>query len=181
MSNSTPEKTKRPLDFLAAATAQQITDVIGVEVKANKKGESRQVAASDVENLATKALGVLQQQGIYAMFLFLLSRSGSKTEDKEMDTEERVACEIVARLLNVLRERELVVLERACPSELKGKTVNEKKRDLLAYLVNGNPGQQSLLDNLETLFLIRDLYEQTLIYVRYGAKAAKEKVKTGAY
>jgi hypothetical protein len=70
----------RSLDYLAAFTAQKITEIIG-----------RGVPSSNVENLSTKTLGILQEQGIYAMFLFLLSRSGEGTN---MNNEQLVACEI---------------------------------------------------------------------------------------
>lgn len=35
----------------------------------------------------------------------------------------------------------------------------------------------NICDDLDKLFLIKELYEQTLIYARYGAKAAKVEVE----
>ena len=58
------------LDRLAARHAQAIT------AAAKKNGET----AKDIDNTVTKALGVLQENGLYAAALFLTSRS--KKENK---------------------------------------------------------------------------------------------------
>lgn len=50
------------LDRLAAKYAQQII--------ANTKAKK----ASDIDNTITKALGVLQEDGVYACFLYLLAK-----------------------------------------------------------------------------------------------------------
>ena len=50
------------LDYLAAQYAQTI-----IQKTQDKK-------PSDVENTMTKALGVLQEDGVYACFLYLLAR-----------------------------------------------------------------------------------------------------------
>ena len=156
--------TKPTLDYLAAKTAQQITQVIGTEVKNQNK-----VAPKDVEILVTKALGVLQSQGVYAMALFLLSRSGSESDKTKMSTEERVACEIMAQLWS-LREPVEALKREASNSgaggngEIDYSGINEQKKDLLQKFAD-------LTADLDTLLLVRDLYEQTLIYARYGAKA----------
>ena len=157
------------LDYLAAKTAQAITSVIGIKAK---NGE---IEATDVDNLATKALGVLQSQGVYAMFLFLLSRSGDKLEEKEMKKEERVACELVSKLWP-LREPVKALLGEEGKAEngaLAPEEVNkrEKKREILERIAK-------LTEDLDTLLLVRDLYEQTLIYTRFGAKAAKAATET---
>lgn len=153
----------RSLDFLAAATAQEITKIIGEKVK-----------SSIVENLSTKTLGILQEQGIYAMFLFLLSKSGEGT--KNMNNEQLVACEITAQLFQLLREKELMPLEVAYIKNITFNDVNNLKKTniknnstgLLDHLIKTG----GLMDDLDKLFLIKDLYEQTLIYTRFGAKAA---------
>lgn len=159
------------LDYLAAKTAQAVTSVIGSKVK---NGE---IEPTDVDNLATKALGVLQSQGVYAMFLFLLSRSGDKVEEEEMKKEERVACELVSKLWP-LREPVKALLEEEGKAEngaLAPEEVNkrEKKREILEHIAK-------LTEDLDTLLLVRDLYEQTLIYTRFGAKAAKAASGSGS-
>lgn len=155
----------RSLDYLAASASQKITGVIGETVKDNKK-----VKPTDVENLTTKALGILQEQGIYAMILFLLSRSGDKSASSGMNAEQRVACEITVLLFHLLQEQELKPLGVAYNKDIHFNNVNSKANELLGHLVKEN----GLLDQIDPLLLVRDLYEQTLIYTRYGAKAAAE-------
>jgi hypothetical protein len=99
---------------------------------------------ADIEDPVTKALGVLQEQGVYACILFLLA-------NKEND------------ILNPLYE--LV-------GELPGLQENEKipdentdAKEVLKYY------SDVICEDLETLLLVKELYEQTLIYARYGAKA----------
>lgn len=158
----------RSLDYLAAAASQKIIHVIGRTVKNNKK-----VEYSDVENLATKTLGILQEQGIYAIILFLLSRSGKESDSLKMNAEQCAACEITAQLFQLLREPELQPLGVAYDKDILFNTVNLNinKNNLLNHLVKEN----GLLDKIDSLLLVRDLYEQTLIYTRFGAKAAKDK------
>ncbi|NTW99407.1 MAG: hypothetical protein HGB35_05675 [Geobacteraceae bacterium] len=97
-----------------------------------------------LENLITKTLGVLQEQGVYACLLFLFSRT----------SKEKVLAEtILPHLYNLLKE-----LPAFQQSE-----------------INDQNGLQFFSDNvcsdLDTLLLVKELYEQTLIYARYGAKA----------
>jgi hypothetical protein len=167
MSDNTYKK-NRSLDYLAASTAQKITKIIGQE----------NVSSNDIESFSTKTIGILQEQGIYAMFLFLLSRSGDETETKKMKPEQRVACEITAQLFELLREEELMPLGIAYGKNITFNEINRLKKSykrdnkeitgLLSHLAKSG----GLLDDLDKLLLIKDLYEQTLIYTRFGAKAA---------
>ncbi len=128
------------LDQLAAQHAQQMV------LNDENGGKSVEV----LERLVTKTLGVLQAQGVYAMMLFLLSRSGD---------EEKIAHVIC---------NECYMLIKKLP-EFSGISVPEKnvydKTTLKFY-------SSDAVQKIDTLLLIRDLFEQTLIYARYGAKAA---------
>ncbi len=150
----------KTLDYLAVATSQKITEVIGKPVK---KGE---VQARDLETLATKALGVLQSQGVYAMVLFLSSRSGQ--EKDEMKAEERVATQILSCLWHLRNPYEalknLQTKGKQLCSDKESYQINSAKNDMLKEWAD-------LSSDLDTLLLVRDLYEQTLIYTRYHAKA----------
>ena len=149
------------LDRSAAQAAQEIGKVIGQEVK-NKK-----VEAKELENIVTKALGVLQEQGVYAAILFLLSRSGDKTTLSK--PESLIACYIVYHLLKLLSDSALESLGyRYVFQPDKPEQVNNKKQDILIHLTKVN----GLCDNLDHLLLIKEVYEQTLIYARFGAKAS---------
>ena len=155
----------RSLDYLAAAASQKITDVIGKKIKNDNK-----VKSSDVENMTTKILGILQEQGIYAMILFLLSRSSNKSTSEDINAEQRVACEITAQLFQILQEQELKPLGISYHKDIHYNNVHSEANKLLNHLVKEN----GLLEQMDILLLVRDLYEQTLIYTRYGAKAAAE-------
>ena len=120
------------LDQLAAQYAQKI-------VSATRK---------DGEILITKTLGVLQEQGVYAMMLFLFSRTGN---------EKGLAEKTRPCLYDLLKQ-----LPNFNDSNLTDKNALEFFAD-------------TVCGDLDTLLLVKELYEQTLIYARYGAKAAKEE------
>jgi hypothetical protein len=124
------------LDLLAALYAQEMV----------KKGKPVTV----LERLVTKTLGILQAQGVYAMMLYLLSRSGE---------EEKIAPIICNECYALIKE---------LPEFSRISVPSDKKKILEFYSSN------DILGKIDTLLLIRDLYEQTLIYARYGAKASKE-------
>lgn len=155
------------LDKVAAKTAQDIVSVIGKPVeKENKKTDPK-----NTEILITKTLGVLQEQGVYAVFLFLLSRSGNKTTAKELKEENLISCYIVYHLLALLNDpilRSLGYAYSGPPEEIQINTSQHKNKGILPHLTKDN----GLLDHLDHLLLIKELYEQTLIYARFGAKAA---------
>lgn len=136
------------LDKLAAQWAQKMVKDANNDIdKVNKK------RVETLERLATKSLGVLQEQGVYAMMLFLFSRSSSD--------EQNVAPVIRAQLYKALK---------ALPAFQNDKNLPQDDAKAEATL-------QFYTDNerfdLDTLLLVRDLYELTLIYARYGSKAAK--------
>lgn len=120
------------LDQLAAQYAQKIVADGGKEI----------------EILITKALGVLQEQGVYACMLFLFSRSGN---------EKALANKIRPHLYDLLKK--LPDFANASIGDNNG----------LEFFAN------TVCDKLDTLLLVKELYEQTLIYARYGAKAAAEQ------
>jgi len=130
---------KRPLDWLAAHHAQEVI----------RRTEGAK--ASEVDGTVTKALGVLQENGIYACALFLKSRS--------KDEKERA---------DVLMDEMLHLLDKlgfgwGLPS-------SNQARDVLQHI-----SDRVTRDNLERLLLAKETLEQMLIYARYGAKARGAK------
>lgn len=123
--------TRINLDRLAAEHAQKI-----IKRTADKK-------ASDVDNTVTKALGVLQENGVYACFLYLLA--------KEKDNGGVV----VDEMLNVL---DGLGFGWGKPADLSSEAV-------LAHI------SDKVTIDLERLLLAKETLEQMLIYARYGAKA----------
>lgn len=136
------------LDWHAALAGQEI-------IKTTKtywnKGKEEETKANDVENLATKALGVLQENGVYAALLYLYSRS---------ESEQYLTKPIRVQLLELTR-----LLKLSPPIGTKEKLVDAKAEQALKFLTD------DVCDNLDRLLLVKQLWEQTLIYVRYGAKA----------
>jgi hypothetical protein len=120
---------ERNLDYLAAKHAQEL------------------VKAGAEENTLTKALGVLQENGVYACFLYLYAREGQKGET------------IATHLLNLFASLQFP----AAPAASKENEV--KKEEVLKYVA------EHITANLPRLLLAKEALEQMLIYARYGAKA----------
>ncbi|KYK29654.1 MAG: hypothetical protein AYK19_19405 [Theionarchaea archaeon DG-70-1] len=131
------------LDYVASQHAHKIVDNV------NKTGADMKT----LYNLATKALGVLQEQGVYAMVLFLLSRS------KE---EKNVSKSICSSLYRVLEE---------IPGFEKRITVPSEKMEANEIL----KCYSNITNDLDMLLLVRVLYEKILVYTRYGAKAVEKE------
>lgn len=122
------------LDKRAAQTAQKIV------------AQTPESKSSEVDNLATKALGVLQEQGVYAATLFLYSRTSK--------ADKAIAPVIRGELLNL------------APPLAPGATAPADEASAALNFVT-----EYIAGDLDTLLLVKQIWEQTLIYVRYGAKA----------
>lgn len=127
MSNSTQIN----LDRLAAKCAQSI-------IKRTKDKK-----ASDVDNTVTKALGVLQENGVYACFLYLLAK------------EKENGSIVIDEMLNLLAGLGFGW---------------DKPADTSPEKVLGHISSKVTVD-LERLLLAKETLEQMLVYARYGAKA----------
>jgi hypothetical protein len=119
------------LDHEAALAAQHMLQSIG---SANW---------GEAERLIRKTLGVVQENGVYAGTLFLLTRP---------EKEKPIAGKIVGGLFDLLL--------KVTPEALK----DTRSVARLAYLTGNVTGK------LQTLLLVKSLWEQALIYARYGAK-----------
>jgi len=119
------------LDYLAAHHAQKLVDTL-------------KDSAKDTENTVTKTLGVLQENGVYACFLYLYAR-----EKKG----EAIAAEMLA-LFTSLKFSD---------------TPNASSKDkTLKYIA------EEITSDLHRLLLVKEALEQMLIYARYGAKARQK-------
>lgn len=134
------------LDKLAAERAQKMVG------KAQSGVEGVKKPVETLERLVTKALGVLQAQGVYAMILFLFSRSSD-------EASVATTC-IRPQLFQALRGLPGFQDADVPPDKADAETA------LKFY-------SEKVLDDLPTLFLVRNLYEQVLIYARYHAKALR--------
>ncbi len=134
--------TRLDLDWLAAQTAQNI-------IKNTTDGQD----PDDVDNLLTKALGILQENGIYAAFLYLYSR----TREREQPIAEQARAALLATTPK---------LGLTPPPDIRAAT------PVLDFLTN------QICQDLDILLLFKQLWEQTLIYARYGAKARSVEKKS---
>ena len=130
MSNGTSPN----LDRLAAQHAQAI-----ISRMTDKK-------ASEVDNTVTKALGVLQENGVYACFLYLRAKEGEN---------DRVVVVVVEEMLDLLDGLGFGW----------GKPTGNGLEEVLSYI------SEKVTVDLERLLLAKETLEQMLIYARYGAKA----------
>ena len=105
---------------------------------------------ADVENLATKGLGVVLEQGIYAGLLFFYSKKKDTTPAQLMIGELlKLSIDLVPALNSV----------RIDPN---------KSLDALGYLA------KTVCADLRQTIWVKTVWEQTLTYVRYGAKALEK-------
>lgn len=147
MMAQTAQMDERLLDRIAANRAQQIVE-----------GALKTQGAKDIDNLVTKALGVLQENGVYACFLFLFSRTQSKEQD--------IAAVVRVELLNLMSEN-LDFGWDVPPGDPAG----WDSETVLGHV------SRTVCAQLDPLLMTKELFEQTLIYARYGAKARKNEGK----
>ncbi len=100
---------------------------------------------AEIDNPVTKSLGVLQEQGVYACVLYLLANKYRT---------------VLLPLYDLLKE---------LPAFHSSPDLPKDAKDVLKFY------SDNVCNDLDRLLLVKDLYEQTLIYARYGAKAAKAK------
>ena len=100
--------------------------------------------SKELENLITSALAVLEEQGVYALFLFL------KTQGKNVGNN--VSNELHKFLRKTPKQAPLLL---------------EDNRDIFTAL-------QKMAENIDSLLLSRDLLRQTLVYARYHARLQED-------
>jgi len=113
------------------------------------------VQPKHVDNLVTKALGVLQENGAYACILYLCSRTQSE--------EKKVAEVTRDKLLDLAEELD------GRSNFGWGKAGGREPESALEYV------SDKLCKELDPLLMLKELWEQTLIYARYGAKALQKE------
>jgi len=110
---------------------------------------------SDTENLITKPLGVLQEDGVYAFFLYLASQV---KEGKDEKKDSKAARALANKAAEFLAHDGLALLPPNAGGDYKQVMEAIRKPNGLA-------------DDLDNLLLAKRLLEQALIYARYHAKA----------
>jgi len=135
------------LDKIAADCARKIVGDVKSVVKK---------PYDTLETLSTKTLGVLQSQGVYAMILFLFSRSSD---------EQKIAPKILKNLYTALKS----LPQFSQDKELNGFGENTEHDIVLDWF------SKNILEDIDLLLLVRSLFEQALIYTRFGAKAEQKQ------
>lgn len=143
----------RNLDMIAAQKAQ---DIVETTKEKNKP---------DVENLVTKALGVLQEQGVYAGMLYILSRGSEKKENGLVKkNDERIIAEAVRdQLVAILADTGLAPFGLSFTGDM------DDRQKLLKHFAG-----KVCAAPIHTLVLVKNLFEQTLMYARYSVKARSD-------
>ena len=100
--------------------------------------------SKELENLITSALAVVEEQGVYALFLYLETQGKDKGQ------------EVCKKLYEFLKE-----------TPQQSPLLSKKNDEIFAAL-------QELGANLDNLFLARDLVRQSLVYARYHATLREE-------
>lgn len=137
---------KPNLDQLCAQFGYQMADAVN-EVFSKP---------ADTENLVTKSLGILQEDGVYAFFLFLASQI--KPNDKDNKRSE-AARALANQATDLLRHDELKLIQTS--------DNEDRYKEAMANM----RAENGLASNLDQLLLAKRLLEQALIYARYHAKA----------
>jgi len=109
-----------------------------------------EIPSKELENLVTDALAVLEEQGVYALFLFLKTRGGSGAENVKDEIHKFL---------------------KATPRQVPLLSDNPDNPDVFTSL------QQMAMD-LDNLLLARDLIRQTLVYARYHARVSQKSEVT---
>ena len=104
---------------------------------------------NNTETLITKSLGVLQEDGVYAFFLYLASQ------------KKEYATNIIKKAYELLKE----------VGQLKDIFQNEG--DALKAV------REKLSGKLDELLFAKELLERTLVYARYHAKALGNSTDSG--
>lgn len=125
---------EKNLDFYAAKISQDIVS----QNKGNYEPE-------EIENLVTKTLGVLQENGVYACVLYL--------NMKNTDLHKSV-------------QRNLFDMTKKIGLEPPNASDPDKSLNFVS---------DHICNDLDTLLLTKQLWERILLYARYGAKAAKDR------
>ena len=136
------------LDQLCAQFGYVICQVIGDAFK-NKDGK---IDKAKTENLITKSLGVLQEDGVYAFLLYQASRG-----DREKKGAEQLG-------------KQAHELLQAANIQAFAKPFDTLANSLLAVRGDEKKKTPGLADRLDQLLLAKRLLEQALIYARYHAK-----------
>ncbi len=112
-----------------------------------------EISDSNLENNLRKALGVLQEDGVYAMFLWL------EYKEKKVDDKNK---KIGIKLINMLNEQEIR------KHFLDGSSFPEDFKEFCKVL-------REVAKDIDKLLFMKKLLERTLVYALYHARIDDKK------
>lgn len=137
----------------------------------------------DTENSITKALGVLEEQGVYALFLYLIAReSGKFVPDLLRFMEERCGFRNGQQLYQkwITTRGQLEEAERKAKSRGNQSERDKARKEVDDAKKVANESREAFFkaltdhaEDLDNLLFTRDLLHRALVYARYHAKAAQ--------
>ncbi|HRD88617.1 MAG TPA: hypothetical protein PK752_10255 [Accumulibacter sp.] len=125
---------------------------------ANEMAGDDRIPAKDAENIITKSLAVLAEQGLYAFGLFLATRKAK---------DQIPAQRIDQKARELLRTTDLDGAEQTTVSTMP---------DFYRSITAPRPGE-SATEALRRILLAKQLLETALTYGRYVAKASANRLK----
>ncbi|OKY78317.1 MAG: CRISPR-Cas system related protein, small subunit of CASCADE complex [Candidatus Methanohalarchaeum thermophilum] len=139
--------------------------------------KSKEIASStsDIENTIQKALGVLQEDGIYAFTVYLDSEGGFKGRDDRRNVENEILNNSLWILDDNFNLNTHTQENSSDESEVQGSSRGLKEKKEVFDELN-----DFLSSNLDNIFLAKDILEKTLIYARYHAKALSSTKDSGS-
>jgi len=102
-------------------------------------------------------LGVLSNNGVYAMWVYVKSKKKEANKEKNLGEEEK-------DLMKELRP----LFEKVFPDKFNGQNNNDYENEYEKFF-------REIAENLPTLIFVKDILERTLTYIRYHVKALDVK------
>ena len=115
------------------------------------------------ESSITKSLGILQEDGIYAFFLYILSQKDEAVKLSKKTYDLLNFFETKLGDINSLYE------------DWEGATNDKKDKKKIYSDILLNKIRTNILNDLDKLFFCKEIIERTLIYARYNLKAVGAK------
>ena len=165
------------LDYLAAKYARKIAqEMVGQNYgRRNDGSPGGQVKADQARNTIQKTLGILQESGLYALIVWLLSKVGNVTDNQQTwgqnckSEEEFCSLIVLTNMFQIASESQLAPMGIALPETISIHaweiSSRQNKGNILEHF------SDTITANLDRLIFTRHLYDQTLVYALFITKA----------
>lgn len=117
--------------------------------------------SQELKKLITDALSVLEEQGVYALFLYLNTKKG------ETKNTESIWRGLENLLTSTPHQGPLITTQNRAPANMKPE--HNTREAFLASI------RDELAPDIEKLLLAQSLLRQTLVYARYHAQPGEKE------